>query len=150
VEETDFNAKYWYKNTQLVTVVNPRSEDFVFQSTVETGVNPSTGRNESETRKYIVKAGSKQRFPGTITNMYLDQMSKLVAQDDNKITNLIDFSVKAKYYDDLTVSVEDLIRGYEPMPEFLEGQVNEVATAKVEEKPFAAAKEEAPKTPAKA
>jgi hypothetical protein len=29
IDEQEFNTKYWYTNTKIVTVLNPRKEDFV-------------------------------------------------------------------------------------------------------------------------
>lgn len=158
MEEADFIKKYWHPNSEIVTVVNPRSEDYLFQATIETGVDTSTGRMHSEARHYKVAAGGTERFPGPIANMFLDQMSKLVAQDDDKIQFMIDFSLRAQYYDQLTVAVEDLTKGYQPFPEYLESST-EAAKPAVVEQPFAAAPEApaaaepakpTPKTPAKA
>lgn len=119
MDEKDFWVKYWHGNTDMVTVVNPRTEDYVFQATVDSGVDLATGKLRAETRHYKVAAGGKERFPGPIANMFLDQMSKLVAQDDEKIQYMIDFALRAQYYDDLTVAVEDLIHDYQPFPEYL-------------------------------
>lgn len=120
MDETDFNKKYWHSNTEMVTVINPRTEDYVFQATIDTGVDMDTGKLKAETRHYRVAAGGQERFPGPIANMFLDQMAKLVSQDDKKFQFMIDFSLKAQYYDDLTVAVENLIRDYQPFPEYLD------------------------------
>lgn len=140
MEETQFNDKYWHSNTEMVTVVNPRSEDYVFQATSETGIDTATGKMRSEARHYKVPAGGTERFPGTIANMYLDQMAKLVAQDDDKIQYMIDFSLKAQYYDQLTVSVEDLIHSFVPTAGYLDRPEHEETSATptpVTEVPFA-------------
>lgn len=157
VEEKDFNDKYWFSNTKIITVVNPRSEDYVFQATSDVGVDTATGKMKTEARKYRVKAGEHERFPGPIANMYLDQMSKLIAQDEEKFQFMIDFSLKAQYYDDLIVGVEDLMNTYHENPAYLNNKAEEVdeETPEVAEEPFAAAKPERkpgrpPKTAAKA
>ena len=143
MEEKEFNEKYWQTNTKLVTVSNPRSEDYVFQATTDSGVDIATGRMKSETRHYKVPAGGSERFPGPIANMYLDQMSKLVAQDEDKFQFMIDFSLKAQYYDQLIVSIDDLIHDYQPQKEYLNGTVNDPKEPVVEEEtPFAGLKTE--------
>lgn len=139
-DEQSFAKKYWHTNTQIVTVVNPRSEDYVFQATTEVGVDVATGRMRAETRSYRVPHGGQERFPGPIANMYLDQMSKLVAQDDEKIQYMIDYALRSQYYDDLIVAVEDLIHTYTPFPEYLDK--GEKVDEKEEEKPFADLKTE--------
>jgi hypothetical protein len=89
--------------------------------TNDVGVNMQTGKMATDTRHYRVPAGGSERFPGPIANMYLDQMSKMVAQDEDKIQYLIDFTLRAQYYDQLTADVEDLIHSYTPFPEYLNG-----------------------------
>lgn len=140
MEETEFNDKYWYGNTKLVIVENPRDEDYVFRSVVSEGVDPMTGRMRETARTYRVKAHSSERFVGTIANLYLDQMTKLLAQDEEKIHFLIDFQLRAQYYDRLTVEVTDLIHDYQPVKEYLNGAEETEVTAPVEQ-PFAGAKE---------
>lgn len=147
IDEQAFAKKYWHTNTQIVTVVNPRKEDYIFQATSEVGVNLDTGKMQSEARTYRVPHGGKERFPGPIANMYLDQMSKLVAQDDDKIQYMIDFALRSQYYDDLIVSVEDLIHTYTPFPEYLDK--GDKVEEKPAEEPFAGLKDEA-KKPVKA
>lgn len=134
-----------------MTVVNPRKEDFVFQATSEVGVDTSTGKMKAEARTYRVKAGEHERFPGPIANLYLDQMSKLIAQDDNKFQFMIDFALKAQYYDDLIVDKESLINTYQPHPGYLDKPEEATETAPAAEVPFAAATaantEKAPRKP---
>lgn len=120
MDEVAFNTKYWFSNMKIVTVVNPREEDFVFGATVETGVDIATGKLKSEQRTYRVKAGTSERLPGPIANMYLDQMSKLIAQDEDKFQYMIDFALKAEYYDALISDSEDLIETYQPLPQYLQ------------------------------
>lgn len=133
MEEDEFILKYWHSNTKIVTVVNPRKDDYIFQATVETGtIDFATGKMKSDTRKYLVKAGASERFPGPLANIYLDQMSRLVAQDDEKFQFMIDYQLRAQYYDDLTAAVEDLIHDYTPVKDYL----NEPTAAPVtEDKP---------------
>lgn len=135
LEEQDFNKKYWHSNTEVVTVINPRKEDYVFQATVDAGIDIATGRPKPEARQYRVPAGGTERFPGSIANMYLDQMSKILAQEDDRFERMVDFSEKAKYYDRLTADTEDLIASYVPNPAY--EQQEAVTEAKTEEVPFA-------------
>lgn len=149
MEEKDFFDKYWHSNTKIVTVVNPRNEDYVFQAVSEVGIDTSTGKMKVEQRSYRVKAGGNERFPGPIANIFLDQVAKLVAQDEDKIQFMIDFALRAEYYDRLTVDVEDLINTYTPHPAYLEQPKTEVekepeeAFAGVKKKPGRPPKSEA-------
>lgn len=144
MEETEFNDKYWHTNTKIVTVVNPRTEDYVFQAASDVGIDTSSGKMKTEIRHYRVPGGGNERFPGPIANMYLDQMSKLIAQDEDKIQFMIDYALKAQYYDQLIVSIEDLINSFQPSPEYLDKPKPEAKTVEetVPEEPFAAAKQE--------
>lgn len=99
-----FNAKYWFGSLQMVTVVNPLPEDWPFMV---------------EMRHYIIKKGSKERFPGVIANVYLDQMSKILAQHDENLGNMADPELKKIYYDKLIVSVENMMQEHDNRPAYL-------------------------------
>lgn len=120
MDEVAFNQKYWFSNIKIVTVVNPREEDYIFGATIDTGVDIATGKPKSEQRTYRIKAGSSERLPGPIANMYLDQMSKLIAQDEDKFQYMIDFALKAEYYDALISDSEDILDTYQPLPQYLQ------------------------------
>lgn len=140
MDEQAFIVKYWFPATQIITVVNPRDEDYKFTMVVDTGLNALTGKPGTESRKYMVKAGDNQRFPGTIANMYLDQMTRLVAQDEDKIQHLIDFALRAEYYDKLIAGKEDLIQQtYEAKPDYLGKPEDETQAPVPTEQPFAPA-----------
>lgn len=147
LDEQAFLAKYWYPSTHVVTVLNPRVADYQFQATVNVGLDMASGKPKVEPRQYMVKGGGKQRFPGPIANMYLDQMAKLIAQDDKNFGAFIDFTERAKYYDQLVVTTEDLIEQYHEFPQYKEEE--KVEESKPEEVPFAAAKTEKPKKESK-
>lgn len=147
IEEQEFNDKYWHSNTKLVTVINPRTDDYVFQAVSETGIDTSTGRMKAEQRTYKVPAGGNERFPGPIANIYLQQMTALVAQDEEKIQYLIDYALKAQYYDQLIVNVEDLINTYTPFPEYLEKPKETETAEQPKEEAFAGVKKSATETP---
>jgi hypothetical protein len=138
VDEKEFLEKYWFKNTEVITVTNPRDTDYVFQMMVETGLNPATGKMGQEQRTYIVPAGGSERFPGPIANLYLDQMAKLLAQDDDRIQFMVDFALKAQYYDDLIANKDDLIAQHVPQstPNYLKA-AEQAPVA--QEQPFAGA-----------
>ena len=87
-------SRYRFDNYKMVTVINPRKEDYNFLV---------------EGRPYSIKAGSKKRFPGQIANVYIDHMIKLVAQDEKKIQFLVDPALREKYYQKLIIGVDDLI-----------------------------------------
>lgn len=155
MEEKEFNDKYWFSNTKIVTVNNPRSEDYIFQATSDVGIDTATGKMKTEARTYRVRKGEHERFPGPIANMYLDQMSKLIAQDDDKIQFMIDFKLKAEYYDDLIVGIEDLINTFQPHPAYLKDEDKDGSVGETAEEPFAEAKAarkpgRPPKAPAEA
>jgi len=138
VDEQAFTEKYNYDNLKMVTVVNPTSDDFTFDITMETSVDISNGQMKSETRQYVVKAGDKLRLPGVAANLYLDQMAKKIAQDEDRFSLYPDFAERAKYYDDLIIDVDDLLGVYQTLPQYDEKPVEEAN--KVEE-PFAQIKE---------
>lgn len=138
-DEAAFIAKYWHPNTEVVTVTNPTSEDYIFSATVDATIDVKTGRPKPEMRQYRVPKGGTERFPGSIANMYLSQMSSNLAQKENRLDRMIDFTEKAKYYDQLTADSEDLIASYSPNPAFADD--NQHIEAPVEtEVPFAGAK----------
>lgn len=120
MEEKDFNEKYWQNSMKLVTVRNPTKDDYTFQATIETGVDITTGKAKTEQRHYIVKGGAEERLVGPVANMYLDQMSKIIAQNENKFQHMIDYSLRAQYYDRLIVDIEDLVNHYTPHPQYID------------------------------
>lgn len=104
LNQADFNKKYWFNSLQMVTVTNPKSEDWPFMV---------------EMRHFIVRAGEHERLPGVIANVYLDQMSKILAQDDDKLSYMTDPNLRHVYYDKLIVDVENLAPEYNPIPAHL-------------------------------
>jgi len=139
IDEQGFIAKYWHPNTEVVTVINPTSDDYIFKATVDAGVDMKTGRPRPEMREYRVPKGGSERFPGSIANMYLDQMSRQLAQKDNRLDRMVDFSERAKYYDQLTADTEDLIAAYTPNPAYTDDN-HSVKEEKKEEVPFSGAR----------
>jgi hypothetical protein len=140
MDETVFNDKYWHSNSVIVTVANPRNEDYKFSAVAQAGLDSGTGKMREEQRHYRVPAGGSERFPGPIANIYLDQMTKLLAQEEDKIHFLIDYALKAQYYDRLTVATEDPSQGYqEERPSYLD-QPSDVDNKQTTEVPFAEVK----------
>jgi hypothetical protein len=109
-EEKAFLEKYGFTNFQTVTVANPTAEDHQFQVMIEVGVDRATGKMRSEAKTYVVKAGGHERFPGVIAGMYLDQMSKKIAQGMKEgLAAIVNWNSRSKIYDDLIVDVDDLL-----------------------------------------
>lgn len=147
LDEQSFIDKYWHTQTEMVEVTNPTKADYLFKVTVDAKIDRSTGKPVSEQRQYMVKAGGSERFNGYVANVYLDQMSRKLAQDDNRLDRMVDFTERAKYYDQLTADTEDLIASYVENPAYKDD--NSVQTVdKPAEVPFAGVKE--PVTTAKA
>lgn len=101
----EFNDKYWFSPMQLVTVVNPKAEDYRFMV---------------ELRHFIIKAGATESFPGTVANVYLSHMTRILAQDDERMEYLSDPNLMKQYYDQLIVDVEDLARQDTSVPAYLQ------------------------------
>ena len=141
MDEQEFYKEYDYNNFKIVTVSNPTTKDYAFQITMQVGVDPASGKLLTEARHYTVKAGSSERFPGVVARYYLDQMSKLLAQAEDKFKLFADFNTRKEYYDRLIVDVEDLIA--QPMVEFPSAAKQIEAAEPEEEKAFAGVTQEA-------
>lgn len=100
----EFNDVYWFSPLQMVTVINSKSYDYAFMV---------------EGRNYMIKAGTKEKVPGTIANVYLSQMTRIQAQDDDKMQYLSDYALMRQYYDKFIVSVENLISEVSNVPAYL-------------------------------
>lgn len=138
MDEKQFVEKYNFDNLKMVTIVNPTSEDFTFGITMETSVDISNGQMKSETKQYVVRAGDKERLPGVAANLYLDQISKKIAQEEDRFALYPDFAERAKYYDDLIVEVEDMLGSFQSLPQYTDVEED---TADEQEKPFETIKE---------
>lgn len=119
-----FNDTYWFTSLQMVMVVNPKEIDWPFMV---------------EQRHFIIKAGGKEEFPGVIANVYLDQMSKILAQDDDKANGgkleyMSDPNLKKLYYDQLIVNVRSLVSEYESGPAYLKNVAPAAQTSAPSEK----------------
>lgn len=100
----EFWKVYWFSPLQMVTLKNP--QDYPFQFMVEM-------------RNFVIKPGAVEKFPGTVANLYLDQMTKIMAQNDDKLTLLSDFAFRKLYYDKLIQDVESLIKEESNVPAYL-------------------------------
>lgn len=89
----DFNDKYWFSPLMRILVINPLAEDYPFMV---------------ELRHYEIKSGANEWFPGMIANVYLDQMSRILAQNEDKLGFMADPNLKHIYYDRLIVNTEDM------------------------------------------
>lgn len=104
MNQLDFQQRYWFTSLQMVTVLNPLDTDYPFMV---------------EMRHFIIRANSKERFPGVIANVYLDQMSKILAQNDNKLEFMSDPAMMRVFFDKLIEDVENLVPEYNPVPAYL-------------------------------
>lgn len=115
-DEATFNDKYYFSNYQKITVLNPLIEDYKFQMMVDVGIDRATAKPRIEQRTFVVLAGSQERFVGSVANLYLDQMAKLIAQKENRFKEISDFTAKAGFYDTLIVYVDDPMAEASYMP----------------------------------
>lgn len=99
----EFWKVYWFTPLQMVTLINPKY-DYKFMV---------------EGRTYLIRAGAKEKMPGTVANVYLSQMTRIMAQDDDKMQFLSDFALMRIYYDKLIVDVESLISETSSAPAYL-------------------------------
>jgi len=116
----EFNDQYWFNSLQMVEVINPPwyreggqgepvNKDFPFMV---------------EMRHFLIRAGETAEFPGPIANLYLDQMSKIMAQNEDKLAYMTDPALRKLYYDQLIVGVRSLVQETGPnVPEYLKNVV---------------------------
>lgn len=100
----EFWKKYWYSPLQMVTLINPMPYDYKFMV---------------EMRNFVIQAGRHEKMPGTVANVYLSQVTRIMAQDDDKMQHLSDFALMKVYYDKLIIDVESLISEDHSQPEYL-------------------------------
>jgi len=100
----EFWAKYWFSPLQMVTLKNPKQTDYNFMV---------------EMRNFVVRAGATETMPGTVANVYLSQMTRIMAQDDEKMEHLSDFNLMKIYFDKLIVNVKDMMRETNNQPAYL-------------------------------
>lgn len=103
----DFHNSYWFNTLQMIEVINPLTYDWPFMV---------------EGRHFVVKEGSKERLPGAIANIYLDQVSKIMAQDDDKLGFMADPNLKKLYYDKLIINVDSMVQEAFSVPGYLKPQ----------------------------
>lgn len=113
IDKEAFSKKYWFTSLQMVEVINPAwlkdGDGFIVQD------YPFM----VEMRHFIIKAGGREKFPGVIANVYLDQMTKILAQNEGKLEFMADPNLMRVYYDKLIVDVENLAPEYNPVPAYL-------------------------------
>jgi hypothetical protein len=95
---------YWISPLQMITLINPKPYDYKFMV---------------EMRSFIIRSGAKEKMPGTVANVYLSQMTRIMAQDEDKMNFLSDFALMRQYYDKLIVDVESLIAEDRSLPAYL-------------------------------
>lgn len=114
-----FWEKYWFSPYQMVTLVNPKY-DYTFMV---------------EGRSFFIKSGATEKLPGTVANVYLSQMTRIMAQDDDKMEHLSDFALMKQYYDKLIVTVDNLINETSNTPAYLNNVPDHVKTENAPEVP---------------
>lgn len=136
MDEQQFLEQYDFNNFQVVDVKNPTDKDYNLIITMEVGFDHAAKRMKTEKRTYIIKAGSHERLPGVVARKYLDEMSKLLSQQEKKFGMFVDYNTRAEYYERLIVpeGIEDRINDYTPVPSVDAGQK---AQAEANEQPFA-------------
>lgn len=110
--QKEFDDKYWFNPLQMVTVVNPLPEMYPFMV---------------ELRHYEILPGSHMQYPGMIANVYLDQMSRILAQNDEKLGYIGDPNLRKIYYEKLIVDITDLAPQASVIPQYLRQPTSEKA-----------------------
>lgn len=100
----EFWKIYYFTPFQMVTVTNPKPYDYKFMV---------------ELRNFSIRSGVKEKVPGTIANVYLSQMTRIMAQDDDKMQFLSDFALMRTYYDKLIIEVENVLKEVNNTPAYL-------------------------------
>lgn len=125
----DWHNQYWFTPMHMVEVINPAwaregdnfvSKDYPFMV---------------EMRHFIIKAGESKPFPGVIANVYLDQVSRLLAQNDDKLGYMGDPNLRRLYYDKLIVAVTNLAPEADATPAYLK-PTNAVETPPWKQEPI--------------
>lgn len=136
MDEQQFLEKYDFNNFQVVDVKNPTDKDYPLIITMEVGFDHASKRMKTEKRTYVIKAGDHERLPGVVARKYLDEMSKLLSQKEDKFKLYVDWNMRAEYYERLIVpeGIEDRISDYTPVPSVDAGST---AQTGAEAQPFA-------------
>lgn len=122
ISKEDFTKQYWFNPYQNITVINPKDTDMPFMA---------------EGRHFIVEAGANATFPGPIANVYLDKVSRIVAQDKDELGFMADPTLKKLYYDRLIVAVESTIHEVSSTPAYLKNvQPENLRAAPTERAPW--------------
>lgn len=118
ITQDEWVKRYWFNTLQMVEVQNP---SWFVASGPESADKPVTKDYVFmvELRHYMIKAGESERFPGVIANVYLDQMSKLLAQNDGNLGMMSDPNLKRRYYDKLIINVESLVAEHNQGPAWM-------------------------------
>jgi len=111
-----FYDKYWFTPFDMVKIRNIKSEDFRFMV---------------EMRHFIIRANSELNVPGTVANVYLNQMTKILAQDEEKMHLLSDYNFRAEFYDRLIVETSNNMPVMDSTPEYLKRVPQEAKVSEV-------------------
>lgn len=116
----EFNDRYWFSPLQMVTLINPKTEDYRFMV---------------EMRHFVIRGGATESFPGTVANVYLSQMTRILAQDNDEMNLLSDVALMAKYYDSLMVDVKNMAGEDTSEPAYMKHVLKHTVDSKQEETP---------------
>ena len=126
----EFWSKYWFTPMQLVTLINPKADDCMFMV---------------EGRHFTIKAGATEQMPGTVANIYLNHMTRIMAQDDDRLELMSDFNLMKIYFDKLIVNVKDMMQETDNTPAYLRDLPEHMRAEEPELPPWQ--QDKAPKTP---
>lgn len=119
----EFWAIYWFSPLQMVTLKNPKNVDYPFMV---------------EMRHFIIRAGATEQMPGTVANVYLSQMTRILAQDDDRMEFLSDLNLMKLYYDQLIVDVKSMMPEDNSQPAYLKNVPDHMKAGAPETPPWQA------------
>ena len=115
----EFYNKYWFTPLQMVTLINPLAYDYKFMV---------------DMRNFLIRSGAQETMPGTVANVYLNGITRILAQDEDKLQYLSDYNLMREYYDRLIVDVKSLVQDVDNTPAYL-SQVPDTMIGKAQETP---------------
>lgn len=115
----EFYDTYWFQPTDIVTLLNPLAEDYIFMV---------------EGRHFKIAASAVLDLPGTVANVYLNNMTKIMAQNDDRMDLLSDFNLMAQYFNKLISNKKSTMVEFDPTPAYMK-QVPQSAIGQAPETP---------------
>lgn len=128
----EFWSVYWFTPLHMVTLINPLADDYKFMV---------------EMRHFVVRAGATEQMPGTVANVYLSQMTRILAQMEDKMEFLSDFMLMKQYYDRLIVDSKSMMPEDNSQPAYLAQVPTSMQGQAPETPPWQAPKQQVAPTP---